>query len=153
MAHTFAILNSRNPTQLWLDGTGLDGTGGWVTEGFTVYTEDEKRWRPVDHHGAFPLYGLWVWALPTEKVADREAEVAELRAANEAHRLENIKLRAQLDAYQGPDTMAMGRSEHYTKMRLIERRLHGGSDAMRDEGHKLWLVLNDIFAINEHWGK
>lgn len=29
-------------------------------------------------------------------------------------------------------------------LRGIERRLHAGSDKMRDEGHKLWLVLNQI---------
>jgi hypothetical protein len=23
-------------------------------------------------------------------------------------------------------------------------RLHAGSDAMRDEGHKLWLILNEM---------
>ena len=26
----------------------------------------------------------------------------------------------------------------------IYRRLHSGSDAMRDEGHKLWLLCGDI---------
>lgn len=34
--------------------------------------------------------------------------------------------------------------EVFEKLRRIEQRLHGGSDAMRDEGHKLWLVLNDL---------
>ena len=34
--------------------------------------------------------------------------------------------------------------EAFEKLRRIEQRLHGGSDAMRDEGHKLWLVLNDL---------
>ena len=34
--------------------------------------------------------------------------------------------------------------EVFEKLREIEKRLHGGSDAMRDEGHKLWLVLNDL---------
>ena len=29
-------------------------------------------------------------------------------------------------------------------LRGIERRLHAGSDKMRDEGHKLWLILNQI---------
>jgi hypothetical protein len=38
--------------------------------------------------------------------------------------------------------------EDFQKLRNIERRLHSGSDAMRDEGHKLWLVLNrlDMFV-------
>lgn len=34
--------------------------------------------------------------------------------------------------------------EAFEKLRQIEQRLHGGSDAMRDEGHRLWLVLNDL---------
>ena len=34
--------------------------------------------------------------------------------------------------------------EVFEKLRRIEQRLHGGSDAMRDEGHRLWLVLNDL---------
>jgi hypothetical protein len=34
--------------------------------------------------------------------------------------------------------------EDFQKLRNIERRLHAGSDAMRDEGHKLWLVLNRL---------
>jgi len=34
--------------------------------------------------------------------------------------------------------------EEFQKLRNIERRLHAGSDAMRDEGHKLWLVLNRL---------
>jgi hypothetical protein len=29
-------------------------------------------------------------------------------------------------------------------MSTIRYRLHAGSDAMRDEGHKLWLVLNRL---------
>jgi hypothetical protein len=32
----------------------------------------------------------------------------------------------------------------FESLREIEKRLHGGSDAMRDEGHKLWLILNDL---------
>jgi hypothetical protein len=46
--------------------------------------------------------------------------------------------------------------EVFERLRRIEQRLHGGSDAMRDEGHKLWLVLNDLpkvelFAHGEEW--
>ena len=46
--------------------------------------------------------------------------------------------------------------EAFEKLRRIEQRLHGGSDAMRDEGNKLWLVLNalpkvELFAHGEEW--
>ena len=34
--------------------------------------------------------------------------------------------------------------DQITKLRAIEQRLHSGSDAMRDEGHKLWLVLKEV---------
>lgn len=37
--------------------------------------------------------------------------------------------------------------EVFEKLRAIEKRLHGGSDAMRDEGHKLWLALKDVPKI------
>ena len=33
--------------------------------------------------------------------------------------------------------------EQFEKLRRIAGRLHNGSDAMRDEGHKMWLVLHD----------
>jgi hypothetical protein len=29
-------------------------------------------------------------------------------------------------------------------LKAICDRLHSGSDAMRDEGHKLWLILNQM---------
>jgi hypothetical protein len=35
-------------------------------------------------------------------------------------------------------------SEQLEKLQAISDRLHGGSDKMRDEGHKLWLVINQI---------
>jgi hypothetical protein len=37
--------------------------------------------------------------------------------------------------------------EVFEKLRRISDRLHSGSDAMRDEGHKLWLVLKDAPKI------
>jgi len=35
-------------------------------------------------------------------------------------------------------------SEQLEKLQSISDRLHSGSDKMRDEGHKLWLVINQI---------
>ena len=36
-------------------------------------------------------------------------------------------------------------SDYYLpKIKNIVTRLHGGTDDMRDEGHKLWLVYNDL---------
>ena len=32
----------------------------------------------------------------------------------------------------------------FQKLRNIEQRLHAGSDAMRDEGHRVWLILNNM---------
>jgi hypothetical protein len=40
--------------------------------------------------------------------------------------------------------------EQFEKLRAIEKRLHGGSDTMRDEGHKLWLVLDNAHEIELH---
>lgn len=39
---------------------------------------------------------------------------------------------------------AVADQEQMDAMRAIQHRLHAGSDKMRDEGHKLWLVLNQI---------
>lgn len=36
------------------------------------------------------------------------------------------------------------KEELMPKLVSIQGRLHGGSDAMRDEGHKLWLVVNQL---------
>jgi hypothetical protein len=33
------------------------------------------------------------------------------------------------------------------KLHGIQTRLHSGSDAMRDEGHKLWLIHNHLQAV------
>lgn len=40
--------------------------------------------------------------------------------------------------------------EVFERLRTIEKRLHGGSDAMRDEGHKLGLALRDLHKIELH---
>jgi hypothetical protein len=36
------------------------------------------------------------------------------------------------------------KEELMPKLVSIQGRLHGGSDAMRDEGHKLWVVINQL---------
>jgi hypothetical protein len=36
------------------------------------------------------------------------------------------------------------KDELMPKLVSIQGQLHGGSDAMRDEGHKLWLVVNQL---------
>ena len=35
-------------------------------------------------------------------------------------------------------------AEQIAKLRAIADRLQGGSDKMRDEGHKLWLIVGEI---------
>ena len=37
--------------------------------------------------------------------------------------------------------------EELPKLREVQARLHGGSDAMRDEGHKLWLVCGRLESM------
>ena len=40
--------------------------------------------------------------------------------------------------------------DHYMpKMKNIFTRLHGGTDDMRDEGHKLWLIYNDLKQLTQ----
>ena len=39
------------------------------------------------------------------------------------------------------------REEVMPRMRAIHTRLHGGSDAMRDEGHKLWLLEDHLTFV------
>ena len=46
--------------------------------------------------------------------------------------------------------------EHFEKLHRISERLHGGSDAMRDEGHKLLLVIEKaehvrLYPCGEEW--
>jgi PHD/YefM family antitoxin component YafN of YafNO toxin-antitoxin module len=43
-------------------------------------------------------------------------------------------------------------ADQFARLRAISSRLHAGTDRERDEGHKLWLVLNavrDLGAISE----
>ena len=40
--------------------------------------------------------------------------------------------------------------EEFEKLRAISDRLHAGSDAMRDEGHKLMLALDNMHKV-ELW--
>lgn len=47
--------------------------------------------------------------------------------------------------------------EVFEKLRAISARLHGGSDAMRDEGAKLLLALHamhkvELWSAGEKWG-
>jgi hypothetical protein len=39
------------------------------------------------------------------------------------------------------------REEVMPKMQAIYTRLHDGSDPMRDEGHKLWLLCNHLTSV------
>jgi tRNA U34 5-carboxymethylaminomethyl modifying enzyme MnmG/GidA len=41
------------------------------------------------------------------------------------------------------------REEVMPKIKNIFTRLHGGTDAMRDEGHKLWLIYNDLQQLTK----
>jgi hypothetical protein len=44
--------------------------------------------------------------------------------------------------------------EHYMpKIKNIFTRLHGGTDDMRDEGHKLWLIYNDLESLTKDRSK
>lgn len=41
-------------------------------------------------------------------------------------------------------------SDYYLpKIKNIFTRLHGGTDAMRDEGHKLWLIYNELRQLTK----
>ena len=46
--------------------------------------------------------------------------------------------------------------EDFAKLRAISDRLHAGSDAMRDEGHKLLLALKaahkvELYPLGREW--
>lgn len=43
-----------------------------------------------------------------------------------------------------PQGCALIEQEDLQQLRMLSQRLQGGSDKMRDEGHKLWLILNRI---------
>lgn len=38
-------------------------------------------------------------------------------------------------------------SEILERLEPIQRRLHNGSDAMRDEGHKVWLLCEELKMV------
>jgi hypothetical protein len=40
--------------------------------------------------------------------------------------------------------------EMLERLEPIQRRLHSGSDAMRDEGHKIWLMCEELKMIIKH---
>jgi hypothetical protein len=40
-------------------------------------------------------------------------------------------------------------TERLQTLEAIAERLQSGSDQMRDEGHKLWLVLQEIKSVGE----
>ena len=46
--------------------------------------------------------------------------------------------------------------EEFEKLRAISARLHAGSDAMRDEGHKLMLAIDaahkvELWSLGREW--
>lgn len=43
-------------------------------------------------------------------------------------------------------------NEMLERLEPIQRRLHSGSDAMRDEGHKVWLLCEELKMILKHGG-
>lgn len=38
-------------------------------------------------------------------------------------------------------------NEILERLEPIQHRLHGGSDAMRDEGHKIWLLCEELKMV------
>jgi hypothetical protein len=65
-----------------------------------------------------------------KRCPDHHEDCAACQAWGEHDRLESIE-EAVRDYY-------------LPKIKNIFTRLHGGTDAMRDEGHKLWLIYNDL---------
>ena len=55
---------------------------------------------------------------------------------------EVLRVMRERNAYR--DVLAEITEELLPKLKQIHARLHAGSDAMRDEGHKLMLVCNDL---------
>jgi hypothetical protein len=55
---------------------------------------------------------------------------------------EILQVMRERNAYR--DVLAEITEELLPKLKQIHARLHAGSDAMRDEGHKLMLVCNDL---------
>jgi len=44
-------------------------------------------------------------------------------------------------------------SEMLERLEPIQRRLHSGNDAMRDEGHKIWLMCEELKMIIKQEGR
>lgn len=55
---------------------------------------------------------------------------------------EVLQVMRERNAYR--DVLTEITEELLPKLKQIHARLHAGSDAMRDEGHKLMLVCNDL---------
>lgn len=55
---------------------------------------------------------------------------------------EILQVMRERNAYR--DVLTEITEELLPKLKQIHARLHAGSDAMRDEGHKLMLVCNDL---------
>lgn len=64
---------------------------------------------------------------------------------------EVLQVMRERNAYR--DVLAEITEELLPKLKQIHARLHAGSDAMRDEGHKLMLVCNDLdnLLTREGW--
>ncbi len=64
---------------------------------------------------------------------------------------EVFQIMCERNAYR--DVLAEITEELLPKLKQIHARLHAGSDAMRDEGHKLMLVCNDLdnLLTREGW--
>jgi uncharacterized membrane-anchored protein len=64
---------------------------------------------------------------------------------------EVLQIMCERNAYR--DVLAEITEELLPKLKQIHARLHAGSDAMRDEGHKLMLVCNDLdnLLTREGW--
>lgn len=64
---------------------------------------------------------------------------------------EVLQIMRERNAYR--DVLAEITEELLPKLKQIHARLHAGSDAMRDEGHKLMLVCNDLdnLLTREGW--
>jgi len=45
------------------------------------------------------------------------------------------------------------REYYMPKIKNIFTRLHGGTDDMRDEGHKLWLIYNSLESLTKDRSK
>ena len=76
------------------------------------------------------------------------AEIDSLDAAYAAAAEHDAKvLQAMRERNPYRDVLAEIAEELLPKLKQIHARLHAGSDAMRDEGHKLMLVCDDLESI------